>query len=140
MKHSTLCVILGSLGAVLSGCSPVTPLTPEAENVMIADGSHLPQCRDLGHITTYDTNGSSVAYTSHELLQENQTNQLKNKTAHLGGNVLVITKHSTTYVSSKEGALVDTHSMEGDAYFCPNKKLEKPMPEKAASDIRQSDD
>lgn len=135
MKQQSIKLIFGCLSLFLVSCVH-THLEPGAENVIIADGSHLPDCKALGHIYTFDTNGSTVAYTSHQNLQTNQMNILKNKTFNLGGNVLVITKHQTTYISKSKNALVDTHRIEGDAYFCPQRLLTKPMDPKAISDVK----
>ncbi len=137
IKPIALAITSGCIALFLSSCSTVTPLEPGAANVMIADGSgaHLPKCKDLGHVSAFDTNGTTNAYTSHEQLQEDQTNRLRNQTYNLGGNVLVVTKHATTYTSTKKGASVDTHEMEGDAYFCHAKILQKPLPPKAISDV-----
>lgn len=136
IRKTTQC-FLGCLGIfLLSACFPTSStLKPGAEKVMIADGSHLPQCKELGHVKTFDTNGTTVAYTSHENIQEIQTNHLINKTFELGGNVLVITKHVTTYDTSKHKT-VNRHEMQGDAYYCSETKLMKPMEHKAISDAQ----
>lgn len=113
----------------------VEPLEPGADSVMVADGSHLPQCKVLGHLVASDTNGDSMAYTSHAILEENELNILKNQTFRLGGNVLVVTKHVATYYDTRtKNASVDEHRTEGDAYYCSAKQLLKPMHPKALSD------
>lgn len=137
MKKPSITLIFGCIGTVfplfLSSCTIIPPLKPGAENVMVTDGSHLPQCKELGHLSVQDTNGTSIAYTSHEHIQKLQTNELINKTYDLGGNVLVITKHDTTYTADEK--IVDTHRMEGDAYLCPEKNLVKAMLPKPSSDV-----
>ena len=112
----------------------VEPLDKGAENVMIADGSHLPQCKILGHIAASDINGDSMAYTSHKVIEENEVNLLKNQTFHLGGNVLVITRHEVTYDKHDKSSTVDAHRTEGDVYYCSEKDLLHPMSRKALSD------
>lgn len=114
--------LIGNAG-LLSSCSTVEPLQTEAHNVVVADGKNLAQCKQLGHVEAVDTNGVSVAYSSHADLQKSQINILKNRTVQLGGNVLVVTEHNTSYVHGDTNAPVDVHRMEGDAYSCPSKQL-----------------
>lgn len=120
MKKQSLPFLFCCVGLALSSCA-VTHLKPGAENVFVTDGAHAPtDCKELGQVIAYDTNGSSVTYTSHERLQKYQLDTLRNKTVGLGGNVLSITNDQTTYADShdKEPDLVDTHLMQGNVYRC----------------------
>jgi hypothetical protein len=123
MKKSFL--LLGATGLLLSSCA-VTHLEPGAENVIVTDKEHAPtSCKNLGQVSAFDTNGSSVTYTSHERLQKYQVNMLRNKTVDLGGNVLSIIDHETTYVDKHESDpdLVDTHFIQGTVYACSSAQL-----------------
>jgi hypothetical protein len=138
MKKQSLKLIFSCVGGLLlvSGCA-VTKLEPGAEKVVITDSAHAPSsCKNLGRISTFDTNGSSVTFTSHERLQKYQTGILKNKTVNLGGNVLVILDHETTYTEDHD---VDTHLLEGNAYACSAATLQKIVPE-TTSDIIHVDE
>ena len=136
MKKQSLTLILGCVGLLLSSCA-VTKLEAGAENVVVTDKTHMPSsCKALGNIFVNDTNGTSVTYTSHERLQKYQTGILKNKTFDLGGNVLVITSHETTYTEDHD---VDTHILRGSAYSCTETTLQKIVPV-APSDIIHIDE
>lgn len=128
-------LLMSSAGLMLSSCSTVEPLASNAQNVVVSNGKNLAQCKKVGHVAAVDINGVSVAYTSHADLQKSQMNILKNKTAQLGGNVLVITEHDTTYVNADQNAPVDVHAMEGDAYSCLSKPLEHSVTPNQASDL-----
>jgi outer membrane biogenesis lipoprotein LolB len=136
MKKQSLVLLLGSAGLLLSSCA-VTHLKPGAEKIVVTDKSHIASsCKDLGNVTAYDTNGSSVTYTSHERLQQYQVGILKNKTLALNGNVLVITGHQTTYTEDND---VDTHLLTGRAYSCSATTLQTIVPV-APSDIIHPDE
>lgn len=136
MKKQSLTLIFSCAGLLLSSCA-ITPLKPGAEKVVVTDGAHIPSsCENLGRISTFDTNGSSVTFTSHERLQAYQSGILKNKTVDLGGNVLVILDHETTYTEDHD---VDTHLLEGNAYACSAATLQKIVPE-TTSDIIHIDE
>lgn len=119
MNRQYTLFLLGLLS--LSSCA-VTSLKPGAEKVVLLNNSDLSQCKKISHIYTSDTNGSTITYTSHERLEKSQVNVLKNQTAKLGGNALIITKHEATYISNGKDTQVNTHRMEGDAYSCPTLK------------------
>jgi hypothetical protein len=137
MKKQSLFLLSGCFGLMLSSCA-TTPLKPGAENVIVTDSTHMPtSCKKLGQVSAFDTNGSSVAFTSHERMQEYQLNSLKNKTVDLGGNVIVITAHETTYSDKhdKEPDALDTHLMQGNAYACSASELTLIAPSVNHSDL-----
>ncbi len=131
-------LMFACIGLLLSSCA-VTKLEPGAEKVVVTDSAHLPSgCKKLGQVSAFDTNGTTVTYTSHERLQQYQTTILRNKTFDLGGNVLVITNHQTTY-TNKHDNTIDTHLMEGNAYYCSSGLLNEVTPE-AHSDIKSAEE
>lgn len=137
MKKQSLFLLSGCIGLMLSSCA-TTPLKPGAENIIVTDASNTPtSCKKLGQVSAFDTNGSSVTFTSHERMQEYQLNMLKNKTLDLGGNVLVITAHETTYTDKHDAEpdALDTHLMQGNAYACSATALASIVPSNAQSDL-----
>ncbi|WP_419419438.1 DUF4156 domain-containing protein [Legionella sp. D16C41] len=103
----------------LVGCSNNAALLPEAHLVTVAQSrTAIKQCKNLGKIMASDVNGVSQAYQSHEHLYQDEVNILKNKTAQLGGNTVVIISDKATYNGNPKTHLVDTHTLEGIAYQC----------------------
>ncbi|KTD75225.1 MULTISPECIES: DUF4156 domain-containing protein [Legionella] len=102
------------------GCSSKNvPLLPEAQSITVAPSSvGMKQCKNLGKVVAYDVNGVSQSYQSHEHLYQDELNTLKNNTAQLGGDTLVITKDKATYSGNPKTHLVDKHTLEGNAYRC----------------------
>ncbi|CAM2775185.1 TPA: DUF4156 domain-containing protein [Legionella pneumophila] len=101
------------------GCSKNVPLLPEAQHIRVAPPSNnMKHCSDLGKVVAYDVNGVSQSYQSHEHLYQDELNTLKNNTAELGGDTLVITKDKSTFSGNPKTHLVDKHTLEGKAYRC----------------------
>lgn len=124
MKKHFLTLAFGTIGFFLASCTVLTPLKPGAENVVITETADLPKCKALGPVVLTDVNGTSVGYTSHQHLEEEAANVVRNKTIQLGGNVVVITKHETTRTYDNQ---VNTHHVEGEAYSCPLDSMPKSM-------------
>ncbi|CAM3020775.1 MULTISPECIES: DUF4156 domain-containing protein [Legionella] len=103
----------------LVGCSKNVPLLPEAQHITVAPSSvSMKRCTDLGKVIAYDVNGVSQSYQSHQHLYQDQLNTLKNHTAQLEGNTLVITKDEASFTGNPKTHLVDKHTLEGKAYRC----------------------
>ena len=115
-------IVYGALPVILLAlvsCSNNAALLPEAQQVTVAQSrAAIKHCKNLGKIMASDVNGVSQAYQSHEHLYQDEVNMLKNKTAELGGNTLLITKDKATYTGNPQTHSVDTHSLEGMAYEC----------------------
>ncbi len=122
MKRYFNLLALGAVGLSLSSCSEITPLKTGAENVVITSTSNLPHCKALGAVHVNDVNGNTIEYTSHKNLDQEAANVLRNDTHKLGGNVVVITEHDTTYTRENQ---VDSHEVDGEAYLCPEGNLPK---------------
>ena len=138
--------ILSTLGifltiSVVAGCtSTIKPLQPGAEKIHVTMHTLPKQCQYVRQISAHDVNGGTQMYTSHAHLEKDQINDLKNQAAQLGANVVVITEHQTTHMKKRQ-ALVDQHSMTGDAYTCPALALEKLAPQstQSLSDVTAAD-
>ena len=129
-----------ALSLLVSSCTSVTPLHPAGEKVLTTTTTPPATCHFLKTITLKANNGVDMPYRSHEVIQTDQSNQLRNTAASLGGNVFVVRNHETTYASialtqnkvktakqdvtaSSANALVDAHEMSGDVYLCDSKTL-----------------
>lgn len=122
MKQHHYLLALGAIGISLSSCTEITPLKAGAEDVVITSTTNLPQCKALGAVHVNDVNGNTIEYTSHKNLDKEAANVLRNKAFKLGGNVVVITAHETTYTRQHQ---VDSHEVDGEAYSCPKDNLPK---------------
>lgn len=111
------------LAAVLiaSGCSNTMQLSADGEKVRVLQSSKkLPaHCKLIDKVSAFDTNGSTQSYQSHQHLVTDELNILRNKSAELGANTLVVTTHQQTYQGNPKNDFVDQHWMAGHAYKCP---------------------
>lgn len=123
--------------SAIAGCaSQIQPLQPGAEKVQLTKQTLPTTCQDLGQVMA----STPQAYETHEHLEKDQINDLKNQAAKLGANVVAIKGHLTTHMQ-KHQALIAEHIMEGEAYSCPTSVLNKLLPQDAASlsDVTLSD-
>lgn len=124
-----IATIISCVVGSLTGCVIIPPLEPGAEKIVMIDRVPSKQCKLVGYVTSTDVNGVTQIFTSHEALQQNEINTLKNRALALGANTIVLVKHKTTY--TRQGGLswgnpnnpnnpirVDTHVMSGKAYQC----------------------
>ena len=106
---------------IASGCSNTMQLSPDGEKVRVLQSSKkLPvHCKLVDKVSAFDTNGSTQSYQSHQHLVTDELNILRNKSAELGANTLVVTTHKQTYQGNPKNDFVDQHWMAGQAYKCP---------------------
>lgn len=139
MKQLTI-ASLGVTTLLMTACVGVTPLHPAATNVVIAEATPVRGCQLLKPLSLTTKNGADAFYRSHQVIQEDQLNQLRNATAQLGGNLFVLDTHHTTYQKvaltynngvqttkhvepTGSDSLVDHHTMSGTAYLCDAQAL-----------------
>lgn len=92
----------------LFGCA--TPLTSKGAKVRLTfQAENVKSCKYLGHVTS-----SSSSWEGFENSFERATNELKNKAAEMGANVLLI---PTLYNRRGEARIIGD---VGDAYYCQN--------------------
>jgi hypothetical protein len=116
-----------TIAGTVTGCASV-PLDPGAENVKVVNGSVPKSCKVLGAVNSQDINGATVSVTSHENLMQMQLNSIRNQANKLGANLVLLTKHQTTYGynsvdygptnNEHNSNNVNTHEMNGQAYQC----------------------
>lgn len=123
MKKQISLLIMLSSATLMAGCSSITPLQPGAEKIVLTSNTSPSRCHYVGQVSAEDTNGVTQMYTTHQYLQTDEINAMKNQALKLGANVIVLTKHQTTYMNNRPDAILDTHSMMGNAYVCPTNIL-----------------
>lgn len=100
--------------AVLAGCS-ATPVTQQGAQVEIVTEKPA-NCRALGEVVGSQGNVFSGDWTSNENLMTGARNDLRNKTAALGGNVVQIQQNMNATHPYSAGAVKST--LIGTAYAC----------------------
>lgn len=101
---------------LLAGCSTHNSLTSAGQAVRLADEKPGADCQLLGHATGEQSNWLSGNNESGSLL--GAANQLREKAAAMGGNVLYnVNSPSQTLWSS---FVPVASQMSGDVYKCPN--------------------
>ncbi|KTC80172.1 putative outer membrane lipoprotein [Legionella steelei] len=119
MRKKTSYCLLVTLLVGLSSCSKNVALTSEGAQIKVVKAGKLSRsCQYLDKISAYDVNGVSQSYQSHEHLYQDELNILKNKSALLGANTLMITQHQSLFTGNPKTHLVDRHGLEGKAYRC----------------------
>jgi hypothetical protein len=123
-----------TIAGTVTGCASI-PLDPGAESVKVISGSVPKSCKVLGAVNSQDTNGATVSVTSHENLMQMQLNSIRNQANKLGANLVLLTKHQTTYGynsvdygptnNEHTSNNVNTHEMNGQAYRCNSKSMNK---------------
>lgn len=152
LKFFTVC----ALAALATACSFKTLPKPGSNAVKVA--AFPPKtCHFIGEINVMDVNGATIPYSSHEEIQDDQLVRLKNDAVRKGANVIVITRHQTTYQNVKitytqgvltqkgsdstvpENDIVNTHKMSADAYYCSSDALTalKTAPKYSTSDANR---
>jgi hypothetical protein len=120
MKKTGFCVLMAACVLLLASCSS---LNESAQNVTYSTKSEAPKdCREIGEVSV----GSIIAH----LTMESVKNEMRNKTAAMGGNFLVIDEiksvsSSTPPTIGSNGLLIGGGSTSsgyagsGRAYQCP---------------------
>jgi hypothetical protein len=107
---------------LLAGCA-ATALQPGAEKVRVTNTEPTSECEFLGDITGSQGDAFTGPFTSNENLETGARNDLKNKAAALGGNLVVlITERAgqTGSVSEGSGSVQQTNvTLSGNVYRCP---------------------
>ena len=107
---------------LLSACV-ATPLQPGAESVRVTHIEPKGECKWLGDVTGSQGNSFTGAYTTNANLETGARNDLKNKAAKLGGNlvVLITDRPGMSGNFGLEGGPVHQTSVvkTGSVYRCP---------------------
>lgn len=107
---------------VLAGCA-ATPLQPGAEMVRVTNTEPDSGCEFLGDITGNQGNSFTGPFITNENLETGARNDLKNKAATLGGNLVVLLTQragATGSVGEAIGSVQQTNvTLSGNVYRCP---------------------
>lgn len=107
---------------VLAGCA-ATPLQPGAEMVRVTNTEPGSECKFLGDITGNQGNSFTGPFITNENLETGARNDLKNKAAALGGNLVVLLTQragQTGGLGGGVGSVEQTNvTLSGNVYRCP---------------------
>jgi hypothetical protein len=113
-----VCLVIAAVLAV-SGCA-ATQVKPGAERVRITTTEPGKECKFLGEATGNQGNRFSGGWTSNENLETGARNDLKNKAADLGGNVVMLLTQRAAETHGNNGAGGQTNvTLSGNIYKCP---------------------
>ncbi|HEY5756973.1 MAG TPA: DUF4156 domain-containing protein [Steroidobacter sp.] len=108
--------------AILAGCA-ATPLQPGAQMVRVSNTEPGPECKFLGDITGNQGNSFTGPFITNENLETGARNDLKNKAAALGGNLVVLLTQragQTGGPGEVGGSVEQTNvTLSGNVYRCP---------------------
>jgi hypothetical protein len=103
---------------LLSGCAAVQ-VTPGAERVRFSTSEPGNACRFLGEITVTQGDFLGGHYTSDADLEPGTRNDLKNKAAAMGGNIVTNLTSRGGHTGSLESDHQTNITIAGNVYDCP---------------------
>ena len=116
--------LLSFCAFVLVASCAATSIQPGAEAVRITNTEPGSECKFLGDVTGSQGNAFTGAVTPNKNLETGARNDLKNKAAALGGNVvMLITERAGQTGSFNEGggSITQTNvTLTGNVYDCPS--------------------
>ncbi|WP_083384536.1 MULTISPECIES: DUF4156 domain-containing protein [Cupriavidus] len=104
---------------LLSACAPITPSNPDAARVRVTQVEPGPSCRFLGDVTGSQGDFLRGAITSNADLETGARNDLKNKAAALGGNVVTLLTQRAGQTGSRDNLAQTNVTLTGNVYHCP---------------------
>ena len=116
-------IVIGGIAVILVGCAAM-PIDPGAERIRLTTTEPGKECRFLGDATGSQGDLFTGPYTSNENLETGARNDIKNKAAAMGGNVVFILTqragHTGGIVGRHGGGFHQTNvTMSGNVYLCP---------------------
>jgi len=111
---------IGAIGLSLClfGCAPIQPASPAASNVRITNQEPAHRCAFLGDITGSQGNFLLGSITSNADLESGARNDLKNKAAAIGGNVVYLLTHRAGQTGSSDHLAQTNVTLSGNVYRC----------------------
>jgi hypothetical protein len=108
------------IAAVMAGCS-AEPINPNANQVRMTNTEPGKECKFLGEVTGSQGNFFAGPWTSNENLETGARNDIKNKAAAMGGNVIsILTNRAGTSGGYGGGMSQQTNvTLTGSVYRCP---------------------
>jgi hypothetical protein len=112
-----ICVAAGVLS--LSGCAPVQLANPAASTVRITNQEPGGRCTFLGDITGSQGDFLLGTITSNANLESGARNDLKNKAAAMGGNVVYLLTQRAGQTGGSDYLAQTNVTLSGNVYRCP---------------------
>jgi hypothetical protein len=109
--------VVTSLGLILVGCS-ATPVNSGAERVRLTNTDPGKQCKLLGDVTGNQGNEFTGPFISNANLETGARNDIKNKAAAMGGNVVYILTQRAGQSGITPGRQTNV-TLSGNVYRCP---------------------
>lgn len=107
------------IGLLFAGCA-ATQLNPGAERVRVTNTEPGKECQFLGEVTGNQGGSLTGGITSNANLETGARNDLKNKAAAMGGNLVVIITQRAGQTTGQYGAGGQTSvTISGNVYKCP---------------------
>lgn len=110
------------LAAFVAACAAI-PINPGAERIRVTNSEPGKECKFLGDVTGSQGNSFTGPWTSNENLETGARNDIKNKAAAMGGNVVAILtqRAGLTGSSGKYGGSIQQTNVTvaGNVYNCP---------------------
>ena len=112
-----LCLCAGAL--LLAGCSSSNKLSAAGQSVKFTETQPGSECRLIGQVTGVQSNWLS-GQGGEDSSMRGAANDLRNKAAAMGGNVIYGANSPTTVTESYLSSFVPLDSkMQGQVYQCP---------------------
>lgn len=103
----------------LSGCAPVQLASPASSAVRITNQEPGRQCTFLGDITGSQGDFLLGSITSNANLESGARNDLKNKAAAMGGNVVYLLTQRAGQTGGSDYLAQTNVTLSGNVYRCP---------------------
>lgn len=101
-------------------CAPIQPASPAASSVRITNQEPGAHCQFLGDVTGSQGDFLRGSVTSNADLETGARNDLKNKAAAIGGNVVYLLTHRAGQTGSKDRLEQTNVTLSGNVYRCPH--------------------
>ncbi len=119
MKLSTAVPMLLTVAVPLAACAPVALNTPSATAVRLTNTEPGAQCKFLGDITGSQGDFLLGSITSNADLETGARNDIKNKAAAMGGNVVYVLTSRAGQTGTKDSLAQTNVTLSGNVYRCP---------------------
>ena len=119
MKPSTTLPVAIVAATLFAGCAPVPLANTNATAVRLTNNEPGPQCKFLGDATGSQGDFLRGTITSNADLETGARNDLKNKAAAMGGNVVYVLTSRAGQTGTKENLAQTNVTLSGNVYRCP---------------------
>ncbi len=110
---------IGAALATVNACAPIPTASPGASMVRVTQKEPGKSCTFLGDITGSQGDFLLGAITSNADLETGARNDLKNKAAAMGGNLVYLLTQRAGQTGSKDSLSQTNVTLSGNVYRCP---------------------